>query len=256
MRRLLITALLLSISILASAVVPTASAHVQYSKGEWAFAGTTRTSENPGAEHKADPVTLIWRGGPPIYTRAVMEDHLQRDWNESYDLFPQAYRAPMTPVSGATCTALENQGMFFFSPFARRYDQGADLNYHAEAVRYCGLQWHIRLWDDVEHDEMVPPNDHTVNSWWVGTIHFERRDEDLGHRRIKYSFERGARRYLLAAYAWNHCTYSRWKYLPGSEGRTSAKLDYSDGKLSRINLNRGPHQGLEESKPCAGSPGH
>lgn len=230
--RLLLQALCLAASVV---LIDTgfAEAHMKVTPREWAFSSYTRDNDDRRAA--IDPITVAWVGQPTQYTPDRIETAIDNQW----------YGADWTSNSDCLFDIASNQGLWYNNQAGEHaeYDSEQDLNLLYEEER-CGFrQYHSRLWNDFEHTALFP-GVHTSSdnyTWMVGGIHREQRRASgpgfLGHRLIE-SFERSAQS-LYTIMSLKFCkSASKWRYLPGSEGRDRVNYGYSNGYLTKIDLSK------------------
>lgn len=212
----------------AAACAP-AVAHVRLGEDNWLFTGSTyRTdqdrNESPRREHRADPVTVIWRG--PSGTDATIRrarDHTEADWTER--TIPGGYPrgARMRPRINPGCT--DPQFVFYRRGMDPNDGAWTQSRAYMSTNATCGNQYHLRMYSSALHGQFFAGAEHQ-NEWVLAPIHHERLIVrlvpqpfplpprlDTDHR-IDLPWD-GARRVYLHAMR-IHCTQNEWAMHPES----------------------------------------
>jgi hypothetical protein len=110
----------------------------------------------------------------------------------------------------------------------------------------CRNQWHVRVWDDQEHDEQT--NSHGERNQWVAAnIHHDRIVPRRSLHVVDVPWEVGER--MLRRRLAEHCSYLDWKLVPGSDGPFGPNDFRSNGKITLILMTHTAEEG-----PCPDPP--
>ena len=192
-------------------------AHVKNIDDNWYFDGSLYDDDEISDDARKDPINLIFKGGGGDITLDRVKQHLLDDWDANGDM-----------DNDLVCRSSLHAFWRYFPGLA--HDK-QDFQLIATNVG-CRRQFHIRVWDDLEHDRGTV---HTRGEWAVAGIHHERiawkwpcctthkPDRDWDSVRLQ------------ALKAMNeHCSQRRWDWHPGAT-RTYQGY-HNSGYIGRLSL--------------------
>jgi hypothetical protein len=240
---------------LAGAVgIPVAHAHL-WDDGPggatlWFFEGTT--FGNDAGTQESDPINILFVGDSTREASSdSVGDHLLADWHRPAGGGPADGRR----MDRHQClnARFSRQWMVWLARSQVAPGAGLrDVERHDDSYstnRWCRDQWHIRVWDDQEHDEQTTGHGDR-NQWVAANIHH---DHFIGVRNgwhaVDQPWEVGER--TLYRRMSEHCRYLGWKVHPGAQGPFGRRRFQSDGKLTVILMKH-----IADPGTCPGPPGH
>lgn len=236
---------LIAVATMLSIAVPTALAHYRVDWQNWYFGGFTHKSTAGTKASRSDPVNVIFFGSGQASLSAV-RDHLFNDWDHHW------YR-PDKAMNDWGC--LVTYSYFIAHPQYMVFKGLNDVAAGQPSVWWdefdtttgtnsnCTTQYHMRLWDDYEHDQQTV--NHTRNTWVVGNIHHDKFVGGTKWHALDQSWEQPA--FTLVSKLAEHCSYYKWRRLAGTKG--VFQDHWSDGYVTIILMKH-----VSDPGPCPRRP--
>lgn len=205
------------VCVLLAACPSLTAAHVKNLDGNWYFDGSLYDEDEISDDARKDPINLIFMGGGGDVTNDRVKQHLVDDWNNGGDM--------------DTDLACRSSLHAFWRYFPGLAEDKQDFQLIATNI-LCRRQFHIRVWDDLEHYRGTA---HTRNTWAVAGIHHER----IAYKKPCCTTHKPDRRWdtvrvqALKAMS-EHCRERRWDWHPGAS-RTYQEIPNS-GYIGRISM--------------------
>jgi len=244
MRRLMIIAIV-AISVWVG--VAPATAHIYQDSKRWFFGGATwKKYENGDLKGRLDPVNYMFHELNGQATLDAVEHELNENWGGTFT----PPNREMDNWSCLTTRFSKPQWVGFYARNNYQYSPPGipwslpdiyDRDFSTNSA--CGKQYHMRAWDDVEHDYHTIS--HNLNSWVVGGIHHDRLCYCGSWHKIGNSWDVAQR--TLYNHMNENCGYLKWRVLPGSGGDFQGKP--SDGYITLLRIRR-----VSGSSGCGRSP--
>jgi hypothetical protein len=209
-----------------AALAVSGEAHVKFDNGRWVFGGMTWNEERT---HREDPLNIIFMGHSREYSndnvRSHMKDHAGFD-----SIHCAGNQRVVWRKRAGSATTSDKQ----------------DIQRGTGGWSGCtSSRWHIRGWDDQEHDLFT--GDHgRRNQWVLAGVHHEKFHHDCGSPHgCSYGHDIDtdwdvARRKMIEKMA-PHCAWPRWKRHLGARTKHRWKGYANSGWIGRISLKHRPN---------------
>lgn len=109
--------------------------------------------------------------------------------------------------------------------------------------RTCTTQYHMRMWDDVEHN--LHTNTHSSSNWVVGNIHHDKWVLSRSWHKLDQPWDRAP--WVLLTKLSEHCSYFRGRQIAGTKRFQQKK--WNDGYVTLILMRHVDDPGACPKKP-------
>jgi hypothetical protein len=195
-----------------------AQAHVKFTNGKWVFRG--RAIAKSGDRHdRKDPLNIIFMGHGRYYTNDGVFAHIKTHTGFGHAGPCATQQRVVWQKRNSTATTSDKDDF--------QMDNRKPWN-------CLGDRWHIRAWDDQEHDAYTD-NHGRSQQWTVLGVHHEKGPP----HKIDMDWDVVRRKFIKDMAG--HCSWPRWKRHPGARiGKKPGQGYANSGWIGRISLKHTP----------------